>query len=121
MQGVKRRCGLLPSRSRERTYGKGAFTRRMSTGTGTSRGRRETPRTKKCMDCRQGVPQGDRKEASEPRGSLPPGTLLGSDFKKGDRFAAAVSYNHMSTTGTFIQSHPECTLIFYMPLKLPFS
>lgn len=35
MRSVKRRCGLLPSRSRERTYGKGAFTKRMSTGTGT--------------------------------------------------------------------------------------
>lgn len=35
MQSVKRRCGLLPSRSRERTYGKGAFAKRTSTGTGT--------------------------------------------------------------------------------------
>lgn len=52
-------------------------------GTGTSRGRRETPRTKKCMDCRQGVPQGDRKEASEPRGPLPPGDSPWFRLKKG--------------------------------------
>lgn len=70
-------------------------------GTGTSRGRRETSRMKNCMDCRQGVPQGDHKEASKPRGPLPSGEFsLVPIKKKRDRFATAVSYNHASTTGT---------------------
>lgn len=91
-------------------------------GTGTSRGRQETPRTKKRMDCRQGVPQGDRKEASEPRGPLPPGTLLDSDLKKerqvcGCRFVQS----HVNNRDIHTMPFGECTLIFYTPLKLSFS
>lgn len=40
----------------------------------------------------RGVPQGDHKEASKPRGLLPPGGFsLVPIKKKRDRFAAAVS------------------------------
>lgn len=64
-------------------------------GTGTSRGR-ETPRTKKCMDCQRGVPQGDHKEAGKPRGPLPPGGFsLVPIRKKRDRFCGC----------RFVQSH----------------
>lgn len=62
------------------------------TGTDTSRGHRETPHTKKCMDCRQGVPQGDRKEATSLADLFHLGLSL-VPIKKRDRFAAAVSYN----------------------------
>lgn len=64
----------------------------MLTRTDTSRGHRETPRTKKCMDCRQGVPQGDRKEATSLADLFHLGLSL-VPIKKRDRFAVAVSYN----------------------------
>lgn len=50
---------------RER-YGKGAFTRRMLDGDRyeSARPARGFAYEERCMDCRQGVPQGDRKEAT---------------------------------------------------------
>jgi len=93
----------------------------MSMGTGTSRGRRETSRTKKCMDCRQGVPQGDRKEANEPCGPLPPGILLGSDLKKGQVCGCHFVQSHVNEGDVCTKPSSNFALIFYTLLKLLFS